>query len=107
MATATVTKIDKRPARKRYSHRNPRVRRVHTNQWLTGRIQKFTEACKWAAAAKATRTALGVTQGEVANHYGVGSHTVCNWESGHYFGWNKEELAEYTKVCHELGEAAK
>lgn len=100
MATATVTKIE---SRKRYSPRNPRVRRIFTNQWQVDRVKKFTEAVKWAAAAKAARTALGVTQGEVAKEYGVGSHTVCNWESGHYFGWSRRDLLEYTKVCEELG----
>ena len=101
---ATVRKIET-ARRTQYSHRNPRVRRVSQNEWAVKRMATFGEAVKWSAAAKSTRTALGVTQREVADFYDVEGGTVAGWESGKYFGWTREALVDYTQVCAELAEA--
>lgn len=84
--------------------RNARVRRVAATSWINGRKDKFDSALRWAAAAKSHRTALDVTQNEVAAHYEVTGATVCHWESGMYFGWNKDALHEYQAVCNSLAE---
>ena len=79
-----------------------RNRRVHTIQkgaWARGRLAKFHSAVGYASAAKAMRTALGVTQVEMGRHFGVTGARVCQWESGSYFGWDAKELVEYVNAC--------
>lgn len=80
-----------------YSHRNPRVRRVSANEWIVGREFKLKGSLRFAAAAKSYRTAVGVTQNEMADFYGRAS--IANWESGFYFGWDNDELASYCRDC--------
>ena len=79
--------------------RNPRVRAISQGEWQKKRIETFSGAVKFAAAAKAARTALGVTQGEVAEFYEIATGAVSNWESGKYFGWTREELVKFTNSC--------
>ena len=92
--TATARVLELRP---RKNERNARVRRVSGNAWLLNRTALFRQACKYASAAKAFRTALGVTQAEVARSYRMNVSAVTHWESGAYFGWDDASLAEYTR----------
>ena len=87
-------------ARKRQAEalRNPRVRAIDAKGWRFQRIAKFQRAVRFAAAAKATRTALGVSQAEVAREYRVTTTAVAHWESGAYHGWNPEALADLDAV---------
>jgi hypothetical protein len=78
------------------SRRNPRVQRVDKRGWKFKRIAFFQRNVRKAAAAKAFRTAMDVTQHEVGMYFGVSQGTACNWESGKY-SWpgGAEELNEY------------
>ncbi|MGW8177698.1 MAG: hypothetical protein ACWGQW_02720 [bacterium] len=78
------------------SRRNKRVKQVTKANWGAQRVEFFKKNVRFAAAAKATRTAMEVTQQEVAVTYGVSQGTVCNWESGKY-SWpgGETELFEY------------
>lgn len=80
----------------RSSHRNRRVRGVAKVTWAVARVDFFKKNVRFSASAKATRTALEVTQQEVADFYEVSQGTVCNWESGKY-SWpgGETELFEY------------
>lgn len=82
--------------------RNPRVRKVSANEWITGRKAKLDVSLKYAAAAKSYRTALGVTQSEMGHYHGVTYSSVCRWESGFYFGWTDVELSDYIKDCEKI-----
>ena len=89
MKTARAQKVAKK-------ERNRRVLPINAREWRFKRIAKVQYATKFAAAAKAYRTALGVTQKEVAREYGVTDMTVSYWESGtHYFGWSETALRDY------------
>lgn len=90
---------DKRAARAEYSHKNPRVRVIDQNAWIVMRKAKLNISLKFAAAAKSYRTAVGVTQGEMGDLYGITSSSVARWESGFFFGWDDEELANYCRDC--------
>lgn len=83
--------------------RNARVKPIKEKDWAKERIAQFQSSVTWAAAAKAYRTACGVTQAEVGMEYGgfTGSR-VGQWESGHYFGWNKEEFEAWCQVVNRI-----
>jgi DNA-binding XRE family transcriptional regulator len=104
-----VVQIDAARRRKREPRRNARVRKVAANEWQVNRIEKFRAAIRMAAAAKSIRTALGVTQREMARSYQVAVHTVTNWESGAYFGWSSGDLTDWLRRAQALavGEAAR
>lgn len=93
MATKRKNKI----ANRHIHTRNPRVRRVNSNEWIVGRMAKLKVSCRYAAAAKSYRCAVGVTQTEMAEFYEMAS--IANWESGFYFGWNDTELSDYCHDC--------
>ncbi len=97
--SATVTKITEAT---KYSHKNPRVRRVFQNTWQVERMAKFGKGVKWASAAKSARTAMGITQKEIETYLGYGQGNAARWESGSYFGWNAKSLSEYINACQEL-----
>lgn len=84
------------------SRNNPRVRRVAENEWQLNRLEQFRNNVKFAAAAKSYRTAMGVTQREVANRFGIQAQSVTAWESGCYFGWTEERLADYTRIVNSI-----
>ena len=87
----------------RKSRRNARVRAVIKTTWAVQRVEKFKSNVKKSAAAKATRTAMEVTQQEVADYYGVSQGSVCNWESGKYMWPGKEqELFEYLQAINSI-----
>ena len=92
-----ATKRKKRIKNRHLHTRNPRVRRVSANEWIVGREAKLKVSLRFAAAAKSYRTAVGVTQTEMAKSYGMAS--IANWESGFYFGWNALELSSYCRRC--------
>ena len=75
--------------------RKARVRKIHGNAWKLGRLELFKGALKFAAAAKAYRTALDVSQAEVAARLGVSTHCVTHRESGAYFGWSEGSLRAF------------
>lgn len=80
-----------------------RTRAITKSEWAKERLETFKRNVRFAAAAKSTRTALDVTQGEVAAHYGVSTGTVCNWESGKYhWSGGDDELLEYQQTCFKL-----
>lgn len=89
----------------RRARRNSRVQHVEQKGWRFRRIQFFQRNLRFAAAAKAYRTALDVTQEEVATNYGVSIGTVSVWESGKY-AWRggQEELNEYLSVVRRIAE---
>lgn len=91
---SNVTKI--------YSHSSPRVRRVAENEWQVARMEKFRESVRFAAAAKSYRTAMGITQREVADIYGFTSSTIARMESGCYFGWNEDRLKNYIRIVNRV-----
>lgn len=101
-ATARVIPIRRRNATSREKSRNARVRRVGQLEWRRTRMSKFSHATKFAAAAKAVRTALELTQEELARSYGVSQFAVSHWESGTYFGWTEDELNEYIDRCRKI-----
>lgn len=82
--------------------RKRRVPSIQRGVWKKRRIEKLTDNVKFAGAAKAYRSALNVTQQRVADYFSVTSQAVTHWESGCYFGWNAEELAEYCRLCDRL-----
>lgn len=107
MATATAQVIPFEKKGAKVKRRNALVRRVRTNEWRTKRMDQFKESTRWAAAAKSYRTALDVTQQEVAEYYGVTSQAVTNWESGMYFGWSQEELDYYHEAIRRIAGVVK
>jgi DNA-binding transcriptional regulator YiaG len=76
-----------------------RTQLIDRKSWRFKRIAFFQRNVRFAASAKAYRTAMDVTQEEVAAEFDVNQTCVGNWESGKY-SWpgDKEELAEYIKV---------
>jgi len=75
---------------------NRRVREVNEAEWVKERKGKFMAAVEWAGRAKAYRTQRHVTQAEVGMEFGgYTGERVSQWESGHYFSWDEEALAEY------------
>lgn len=99
MARGVSSLKDKRAKRAEYSSRNPRVRQVSANEWIVGRTAKLKVSLRFAAAAKSYRTAVGVTQGDMGRLYGITSSSVARWESGFFFGWTDQELANYCRDC--------
>ncbi len=85
------------------ARRNGRVRVVSKAGWAITRVEFFKSNIRFAAAAKSARTALEVTQQEVAVYYGVSQGSVCNWESGKY-SWRAgtSELFEYMAACRSI-----
>ncbi len=85
--------------------RNKRVQNVSKVSWGVARVEFFKNNIRFAAAAKSSRTALEVTQQEVAVHFGVSQGTVCNWESGKY-SWpmGPAELFEYMRAIRTIAE---
>jgi len=83
------------------NRRNKRIKHITKANWGARRVEFFKNNVRFAAAAKATRTAMEVTQQEVATAYGVSQGTVCNWESGKY-SWplGEKELFEYFQTIH-------
>ena len=86
--------------------RNSRVRLVERKVWELRRRGQFDSNVKYAAAAKAYRTAMGVTQKEVAQYYDLGEGSVARWESGCYFGWDDLGLRDYCRVIDEIAKVA-
>lgn len=78
------------------SRRNARVKKVERKSWRFKRIVFFQRNVRKAAAAKAFRTSMDVTQWEMGQYFGVHQGTVCNWESGVY-SWpgGQRELVDY------------
>lgn len=80
--------------------RNGRINIITKATWAVKRVEFFKHNVRFAAAAKATRTALEVSQQEVAVYFGVSQGAVCCWESGKYSWANGEkELFEYMSAC--------
>ena len=82
----------------RSARRNARINHIDKRSWRFKRIAFFQRNIKFAAAAKAFRTAMDVTQQEVADYHNVSQGTVCNWESGKYSWPYDGELEEYTQA---------
>lgn len=82
---------------------NRRVRRINAADWKRERNAKLRRNVHYAAAAKATRTALEVTQAQVARRMRRSVQSIYNRESGFYF-WagGAEELTEYQRLCMEI-----
>jgi DNA-binding XRE family transcriptional regulator len=68
-------------------------------EWAQNRTELFKEAVQKAAAAKAIRIAFNITQYEMSRFLGYGKQAVAYWESGRYFGWTTESLAQWTRDC--------
>jgi hypothetical protein len=79
--------------------RNKRVKRIVQRTWRKEREDKVRDSIRYAAAARAYRTALGVTQEEMGARYDRTGASVCHWESGFYFGWDDEELSAYCRMA--------
>lgn len=99
---ATVARIGNASPKRR----NSRVTSVSGKSWAETRMLQFRRNVRFASSAKATRTALEVTQTEVAEAYSVHPITVCIWESGKY-NWSggEQELFEYMTTCREIANA--
>jgi len=71
--------------------------------WQARRLSFFQKNVRYAASAKATRTAMDVTQAEIAEEFGRSQGTVCNWESGKY-SWpgGQAELDQYLFVIRKI-----
>jgi len=72
-------------------------------EWKFKRKAYFNRNVNFAAAARATRTALDVTQAEIAREFGCSVGAVTNWESGCY-GWpgGASELEHYQQICAQI-----
>jgi DNA-binding transcriptional regulator YiaG len=75
-----------------------KVPRIRQAEWRHHRMDLFEASTKYAAAAKAYRTALNVRLEDMGRFYGVTNQAASNWESGRYFGWTDEDLAHYTRA---------
>jgi len=84
--------------------RNNRVKEINKDEWIKERKRIFGSSIEWAGAAKAYRTAMHVTQTEIAIEYGVDVSNICRWESGHAFGWNAEDFETYVQICNEIAQ---
>ena len=108
MATATARKFEVPPVplprhlRIAKARKRNRVPTIQRGVWKAKRIAKLTENVRFAGAAKAYRSALNVTQEAMGNWFNVTSQAVTHWESGCYFGWSADDLAEYCRVCDKL-----
>ena len=85
---------------------NNRVREVNEAEWVKARKARFASAVEWAGAAKAYRTARHLTQEQVGIGYGgVKAATICNWESGHHFNWDREVFAEWCAIVNAIADS--
>lgn len=99
MKAARVISIKRK---REYSPRNPRVRRVSANEWQVQRVDAFKHNCRFAAAAKSFRTAMGVTQAEVSKALKLDSGAAARRESGCYFGWDQKTLVDYCNIIRRI-----
>ena len=76
--------------------KNKRVKPILEAQWVWDRNKFFRRNVNFAAAAKAYRTAMGITQGELAKKMRRSTQSIANRESGKY-SWrgDHEELRDY------------
>jgi DNA-binding transcriptional regulator YiaG len=90
----------------RSMNRNRRVKHMPQKSWSETRMAQFRRNVRFSASAKATRTALEVTQAEIAEYFGVCQGSVCNWESGKY-NWQggEKELFEYMTICRQISQS--
>lgn len=90
-------------ATKKSSKRNKRVPLIDRETWKRERNAFYRRNIRYAAAAKATRSALGIAQREIAKHLDLSVQAICNRESGRY-AWQggDVELVDYQKACMRL-----
>lgn len=80
--------------------RNARVHPIDQGVWRRERRVRYHRSVGFAAAAKATRTALHVTQAEVAAYFDCSLTAIQNRESGvHAWSGGAHELADYQRAC--------
>jgi DNA-binding XRE family transcriptional regulator len=86
--------------KKAQEHRNRRVRQIDRDAWKQERYVRMRRSVNFASAAKATRTALEVTQAEVAEALDLSLASIVNRENGfHAWSGGQEELAAYQRTC--------
>jgi DNA-binding transcriptional regulator YiaG len=75
---------------------NLRVRQIDKYAWQDARMKFFKHNVKYAAAAKAFRTALNVTQKQMSRVLNLSHQSIANRESGKY-AWQggEQELKQY------------
>jgi DNA-binding XRE family transcriptional regulator len=80
--------------------RNARVHAIDRDSWRRERKVRFNRAVNFAAAAKSTRTALQVTQAEVAAYLDLSVTAILQRENGfHAWTGGARQLAEYQRAC--------
>ena len=91
---------DARSARRKV---NKRVKHVDKRSFELKRGAWFRRNLRFAAAAKAYRTAHDVTQAEIAAYFGRSQTTVCSWENG-FYSWpgGTDELNEYCEAVRKI-----
>ena len=81
---------------------NRRVHRIDKRAWMFKRRARFNHSVRVAGELKALRTALGVTQAELARAAHVSQAAITQRESG-FYSWNAAdadtELAKLKRLC--------
>jgi hypothetical protein len=83
---------------------NARVIPIDKDSWRARRVARFQRSVRYAAAAKAGRTAFRVRQADVARALRLSLTAIRNRESG-FYAWAfsaDAELARYLRVCARL-----